>query len=133
MKRALLMLVMCVTLAISAPALAVTVDLAWSAPTTNEDGSPLVDIGQTPTYKIYAGTQPGQYSMTFEVNNEATTTTIDIPAAIGERWYFAATCLDLVGNESAYSGEVNYYFPTPEDLNTPAAPGTPTVTGAGAP
>jgi hypothetical protein len=65
------------------------VDLAWQAPTTNEDGSPL-------SY----GTQSGTYSSTLDVGNMTShTISISDQEALGNTYYFAVTALDAsIGN-----------------------------------
>lgn len=112
---------------LAAPAIASSVDLAWTAPTQNEDGTLLTDLAG---YTVYGGLQPGLYNVTWDVADpDAVTTTVTFTASEGDRWYFAMTALDLTGNESAFSHEVNQYFPTQADMNVPAAPGALTITG----
>jgi hypothetical protein len=84
------------------------VDLAWQAPTTNEDGSPLSDLAG---YLVYYGTQSGTYSSTLDVGNMTShTISISDQEALGNTYYFAVTALDTSGNESSFSNEVPHYF-----------------------
>lgn len=86
------------------------VNLAWQAPTTNEDGSPLSDLAG---YQIFYGTQSGTYSSTIDVGNKTShTLSISDQEALGRTWYFAVTALDTSGNESSFSNEVSHYFST---------------------
>jgi hypothetical protein len=73
------------------------VDLAWQAPTTNEDGSPLSDLAG---YLVYYGTQSGTYSSTLDVGNMTShTISISDQEALGNTYYFAVTALDAsIGN-----------------------------------
>ena len=89
------------------------VELTWNAPTTNEDGSPLTDLGG---YRIYYGVttkgvseRPSEflYDKNIDVENvldyiigplpiQSTTTT----------YYFSITAYDTQNNESKFSNEV---------------------------
>ena len=78
--------------------------LSWSAPTTNEDGSTLNDLAG---YKLYYGTQPGQYSQVITVGNYTS-------AEIGDlgfgTYYLTVTAYDIYGNESGFSNEIDHTF-----------------------
>ncbi|TDJ31788.1 MAG: hypothetical protein E2O59_00245 [Gammaproteobacteria bacterium] len=75
--------------------------LTWVAPTENVDGSALTDLAG---YKIYYGTQSGNYSDSVDVSDPgATQHDLTVPM---ETYYLAMTALDADGNESAYSNEV---------------------------
>ncbi len=78
--------------------------LSWTAPSTNEDGSPLQDLAG---YKVYYGTHPGQYSNVVTVGNYTTAELGDMGPGT---WYVAVTAYDAYGNESAYSNEINHTF-----------------------
>ena len=75
-----------------------SVTLSWTAPTKNNDDSPLLNLDK---YRIYWGTEPGNYpnSVTFDAN---TTTYVveDLPFGTYE---FVATSINSAGVESAYS------------------------------
>ena len=130
MDSRLMRAVLCAAIVVlmAGPAMASSVGLSWTPPTTNEDGTPLLDLAG---YTVYGGTQPGQYSRSWSVSDaSAVATAVTFTATEGERWYFVITASDFSGNESAYSNEVNQYFPTSEDLNVPAVPGALTITDA---
>ena len=76
--------------------------LAWDAPTTNADGTPLTDLAG---FKIYYGASSGNYSQNINVGN-VTTYTVD-NLTEGLTYYFATTAYDTAGNESKYSNEVS--------------------------
>lgn len=74
-----------------------TATLAWTAPSTNADGSPLTDLAG---YRVYFGTTPGVY------------TSLDVGKVVsyemggltkGQTYYFAVTAYNSSGNESDYS------------------------------
>lgn len=75
--------------------------LSWQAPTTNEDGTPLIDLAG---YRVYYGPTPGNYSTSVDVGN-VLTKNIDLPPDI--LYYFAVTAYDTGGNESTFSNEVS--------------------------
>ena len=113
---------------VAVPSFASSVDLVWTPPTTNEDGSGLTDLAG---YTVYGGLQPGLYNVTWGVPDPAAeTTTVSFTASEGDRWYFVITASDLTGNESGFSNEADVYFPTQGDINVPMSPGGLTVTGA---
>jgi hypothetical protein len=77
-----------------------SVTLSWTPPTSHTDGSPLTDLAG---YKVYWGTQQGEYPNTVTLNNPGLTSyTIDQLTAA--TWYFVTTAFDKAGVESAYSG-----------------------------
>ena len=81
---------------------AVDFTLAWDAPTTNTDGTPLTDLAG---YKVYYGTASGVYGSPITVGNVLTHT---VTGLLGDRLYFfAVTARDTSGNESGYSNEVS--------------------------
>lgn len=86
----------------AATALAVTVSIAWTAPTTNTDGSTLTDLDG---YKIHYGTASGIYTQTIDVGNVTTYEVMGLNE--GSTYYFATTAYDTSGNESTYSNEVS--------------------------
>ncbi len=78
--------------------------LAWDAPTTNADGTPLTDLAG---FKIYYGTTPGVYGTPKDVPG-ATVTTYDLTGLTpGTTYYIAATAYDTSGIESVRSSEVS--------------------------
>ena len=78
--------------------------LSWTAPTTNEDGSTLDDLAG---YKLYYGTQPGEYS---EVITVGDFTTSEIGGLGSGTYYLTVTAYDIYGNESTFSNEINHTF-----------------------
>jgi hypothetical protein len=77
-----------------------SVTLAWNAPTTNTDGTPLTDLAG---YKVYYGTSSGNYTRAIDVGNVET---YKIEGLQSGTYYFATTAYDKSGNESDYSNEV---------------------------
>lgn len=82
-----------------------SVTLAWDAPTTNADGTPLTDLGG---YRIYHGKQRGEYSVILDVGNVTRFTVTDLPA--GPR-HFAVKAYDISGNESGFSNVLSATLP----------------------
>lgn len=91
-----------IIISLNAPAVfASVVTLAWDAPTTNADGTPLTDLAG---YKIYYGTSLHTYSTAIDVGN--VTEHIISNLENGVECYFAVTAYDTSGNESNFSNEV---------------------------
>jgi hypothetical protein len=78
--------------------------LSWTAPTTNEDGSPLEDLAG---YRLYYGNESRTYSFVADVGNY---TTAEIGNLSNNTWYLAITAYDYFGNESNYSNEIVHAF-----------------------
>ena len=76
------------------------VSLAWNAPTTYEDGTPITDLAG---FKVYYGTSSGVYSTVIDVQNVTSYTT---PTLAPGTYYFAVTCYDSCGSESVFSNEL---------------------------
>jgi hypothetical protein len=74
--------------------------LSWKAPTTNEDGTTLIDLAG---FKLYYGTQSGQYSQVIDVGNYNTAEIGDLGSGT---YYLAITAYDTYGNESRFSNEI---------------------------
>jgi len=74
-----------------------SVTLAWDAPTTNVDGSPLTDLSG---YRIYYGTSSGVFTSEINVGN---VTTYSISNLSQGTYYFAVKAYDAEGNYSEYS------------------------------
>ena len=77
------------------------VTLNWTAPTQNEDGSPLMDLAG---YKIYYGTSSQSYDHEIDIGNPSVTTYV-VDNLVPDSYYFAATSFNTSGVESEYSGE----------------------------
>jgi len=94
----------------SLPAFAVSVEaislgsttLNWTAPTDNEDGTPLTDLAG---YNLYWGTTPGDYPNSVTINNASVTTYLIENLSPGT-YEFVATSFNTSGVESRFSGSV---------------------------
>jgi hypothetical protein len=76
--------------------------LVWNPPTTNADGTFLVDLAG---YKVYHGTSSLDYTWDADVGN---VTTYKIDGLTPEiTYFFAVTAYDTSGNESEFSNEVS--------------------------
>jgi hypothetical protein len=82
---------------------AAQVQLSWTAPTTNANGTPLQDLAG---YKVYYGTASRSYGTPQDVGNKMTHTLTGLTG--GQRYYVAVTAYDTLRNESAYSSEVTF-------------------------
>jgi hypothetical protein len=78
-----------------------TATLAWSAPTTNVDGTPLTTLAG---YKVYYGTAPGVYT-SLVVGNVNSYKIVGLTK--GQTYYFTVTAFDTYGNESGYAPEAS--------------------------
>jgi hypothetical protein len=85
--------------------------LAWYAPTTKADGTPLADLAG---YKVYYGNSSHNYTQTVKIPlavatctaiTNGTQCTFSITGLSSGMWYFAVTAYDTFGNESVYSNE----------------------------
>ncbi len=81
--------------------------LSWTAPTENEDGSPLTDLAG---YKFYWGTTPGIYPNSVTINNPGITIYVIENLEPGT-YEFVATAFNAVGGESAYSNTSTKIIP----------------------
>ncbi|HEX6994970.1 MAG TPA: putative Ig domain-containing protein [Gammaproteobacteria bacterium] len=72
------------------------VELSWLAPTENVDGSPLTDLAG---YKIYWGTQRGDYPNSVTIDNPGIVTYI-LEGLVPGTYYFVATAFNTEGAES---------------------------------
>ena len=94
------------------PAFAVTVaaatatnnvEVSWTPPTQNADGSTLTDLSG---YKIHYGTQAGDYTDSVAVNS-AGLTRYALPSLPKGTVYIAMTAVNTAGAESDFSPEVS--------------------------
>lgn len=83
-----------------------SVTLSWSAPTQNEDGSPLTDLAG---YRVHYGTSAGSLSKQVEVRTPATTSTLVQNLTRGT-WYFAISAYTQTGAESSRSNVVSKFI-----------------------
>ncbi len=74
--------------------------LSWTAPTQNEDGTTLEDLAG---YKLYWGTEPGNYTSSVRIDNASITTYVVENLTPGT-YEFVATAYNVAGVESRYSG-----------------------------
>lgn len=75
--------------------------LSWTAPTQNEDATPLTDLAG---YKIYYGKASGNYTDQVRIDNPGVTTYV-VDNLTPDTYYFVATAYNEAGTESAYSSE----------------------------
>ena len=80
-----------------------SITLSWTAPTENEDGTPLTDLV---VYKFYYGTSPGNYSNQIRVNSPGITTYV-LENLSPATYYVVATAINSSGVESRFSNEAS--------------------------
>lgn len=78
-----------------------SVTLTWTAPTLNEDGTPLIDLEG---YKIFWGTTSGNYPNSVTLEDETLTTYV-VPDLSPGTYYFAAKAFNSARQDSRFSGE----------------------------
>ena len=76
-----------------------SVTLNWTAPTQNEDGTPLTDLDG---YRIYWGTTPGNYPNFVTIDNESVTTYV-LDNLTSGTYEFVLTSFNTSDVESGYS------------------------------
>ena len=81
--------------------------LSWTAPTENEDNSPLTDLAG---YKIYWGTTPVIYPHSVTINNPGIATYVIENLAPGT-YEFVSTAFNSAGVEGAYSNTATKIIP----------------------
>lgn len=82
-----------------------TATLSWGTPSTYSNGDPLVDLSG---YRVYYGTEPGNYSNSLDVGDTNTYTITDLDS--GKTYYFAVTAYNSASQESDFSDEVTKSF-----------------------
>ena len=75
--------------------------LSWTAPSLNEDGTPLMDLSG---YKIYYGKSSGGYTNQIRIDNPGITTYV-VDNLTPDTYYFAATAFNASDIESRFSRE----------------------------
>lgn len=95
------------TLTIDSGPVAGSVTLSWIAPTQNEDGTALTDLGG---YKIYWGTTSGSYPNSVTINDATATSHVVDNLAPGT-YEFVATSFNTSGVESRYSAPATKVVP----------------------
>ena len=80
-----------------------TAELTWTAPTLNEDGTPLTNLAG---YKVRYGQTPGTLTQVRDIANPATTS-VTIEGLSSGTWYFTLASYTNAGVESAPTGAVS--------------------------
>ena len=88
---------------------AAQVQLAWDAPTTNTDGTPVKDLAG---YKLYYGPASRKYTATVDVGKVTSFALSSL--AEGQTYYFTVTAYNLSKNESGFSNEVSTTISLPD-------------------
>ena len=78
-----------------------SITLSWQPPTQNEDGSTLNNLAG---YKIYYGTEPGNYSQAIQVNNPGLASYV-VENLVPDTYYIVSTAFNSNGVESGFSNE----------------------------
>ncbi|MEM7401021.1 MAG: hypothetical protein AAF304_03620 [Pseudomonadota bacterium] len=78
-------------------------DLSWTPPTTNEDGTALLDLDG---YNVYQGASPNQLSIIDTIQNIGVLT-YRIENLLPGTYYFSVTAIDSTGNESVVPNPVS--------------------------
>jgi hypothetical protein len=86
------------TIQVNAPT-AATVSLAWNAPTTNADGTPITGLAG---FHIYYGTTAGALSTTVNVSSPSTTTYV-VKGLTHGTYYFSVVAYNTSGQDSKSS------------------------------
>lgn len=82
--------------------------LSWTAPTTNVDGTPLIDLAG---YKVYFGTTSKVYGSSIDIGLSAgNPPTYTINNLGTGTYFFAVTAYDSTGIESSFSNESSKTF-----------------------
>ena len=71
------------------------------------------------SYNVYYGTASGVYGSSISVAGAASTNATVTGLVQGTTYYFAATAVDALGNQSPYSNETSYSVPTAPTPNAP--------------
>ena len=85
------------------PASSGIAELTWTAPTQNEDGTALTNLGG---YKVRYGQAPGTLSEVRDIANPATTS-VTIEGLSSGTWYFTVASYTNAGVESVPTGAVS--------------------------
>ena len=78
----------------------------WSIPTTNTDGSSLVDLGG---FKVYAGTTSGTYTTIYKINDPSVNfVNLNIFLSLPGTYYVSLSSYDLQNLEGPQSSEISF-------------------------
>jgi Fibronectin type III domain len=80
-----------------------SVDVTWTAPTTNTNGSALTDLAG---YTIHYGTSAGALNRSIKVANAGASDYV-VQGLTDGTWYFAVTAYTNTGLQSSYSSVVS--------------------------
>ena len=97
-----------------------TVDLSWTAPTQNADGSTLTDLAG---YNVYRSIATGEVSTKINTSTVAVTTYQDTGLTNGTTFFYKVSAIDDVPNESVLTSAISA---TPQVRGNNAAPASPT-------
>jgi len=82
----------------------VVADISWTAPTQNVDGSPLTDLAG---FKLYVRVEGGPYGAGIDIAGATRTSYQFVKPPDGQRYYFAMTAYNALGEESVKTNEVS--------------------------
>ena len=94
------------------------VQLAWTSPVTNEDGSSLTNLVG---FKLYCGESSGAYTTCMDLGAISSVTVSNLQE--GQTYYFSVTARSDQGMESDFSEELA--FTVEEDTGGPTGPTPP--------
>jgi predicted small secreted protein len=80
-----------------------SVDVTWTAPTTNTNGSALTDLAG---YTVYYGSSPSQLTQSVKIPNAGASDYV-VQGLAGGTWYFAVRSYTSAGLQSSYSTVVS--------------------------
>ena len=101
--------------------------LSWTPPTTNADGSSLIDLVG---YKVYYGNESRNYFEVIPINNAGITAyTLDNLAA--GTYFISVSALDQAGNESELSEEIVVEFSESDEPVVTQNPGSVVTDSSG--
>ena len=92
---------------------AASASVAWSAPTTNTDGTAISNLAG---YNLYVGSASRSYQQKINVGNATSYNVANLND--GSTYYFAVTAYNSAGAESAYSTEASKAFPATTTTHT---------------
>jgi hypothetical protein len=106
-KSSMLLFVVFCLIGIATPLQAAQVQLSWTAPTTNKNGTPLTDLAGC---KLYYGPVGGTYGPAIDVGNTITYTITGLTA--GQEYVSVVRAYDTSQNQSDPSNHVQFKAPS---------------------